>query len=361
MLHLKDADIQHQRKVAFFNRASNCFGGSALMMSGGGQLGNFHAGVLKALIENGLLPDVISGASAGGIFAALLGTHTDEELLEILQPENFITILELEAGAYSDMIQKNRRLGLDKLQQIFDAIIPNLTFQEAFEKTGRKINISISPNGKHQKSRLLNAITAPNVMIHSAIFATSAVPGVYPPVTLKAKNIHGEIVDYLPSRRWVDGSMANDLPAKVLSRLYGVNHFIVSLTNPLVLPFVNSSFNNLEFLEPYKKLGIAFWKETSQFNYSISQRFFKYLPSQVALTASSINSIVQQNYSGDINIIAQFNMVPPHKLLSPMPPDDLAALMRKGEKRAWAQLETIRITTKIGRVLSGIMEKKGAQ
>ena len=356
LLHLVNTDIDHERKVAFFDRASHCFGRSALMLSGGGQLGNFHTGVLKAMVENGLLPNVISGSSAGGIFAAILGTHTDEELIEILQPERFTEILELEADVYSDLIHKNQRLGLEKIQKIFDAIIPNITFQEAFEKTGRKINISISPSEKYQNSRLLNAITSPNVMLHSAVFATSAVPGIYPPVTLKAKNIQGEIVDYLPSRKWVDGSMSSDLPAKRLSRLYDVNHFIVSLTNPLVLPFVNSTFNQLDFLAPLKNLNIALLKETTQFNYSISRRLFKYMPHRLALTANAINSVVQQEYSGDINIVAEFNMVQPHKLLSALPPDELAVLIKKGERKAWEQLEAIRLTTKIGRVLDQILD-----
>ena len=52
-----------------------CFGRSALMLSGAGALGPFHIGVTKALLEQGLLPDVISGSSAGSFVAAVIGTH----------------------------------------------------------------------------------------------------------------------------------------------------------------------------------------------------------------------------------------------------------------------------------------------
>ena len=68
--------------------------------------------------------------------------------------------------------------------------------------------------------------------------ASAAVPGIFPPVTLQALDDHGQRKDFLPSRKWVDGSVSDDLPAKRLARLYGVNHYIVSQTNPHVLPFV---------------------------------------------------------------------------------------------------------------------------
>ena len=71
--------ISWKDKHDFFQRASLCFGRSALMLSGAGSLGHFHAGVVKTLLEHNLLPDVISGSSAGSIFAAVLGTHTDAE------------------------------------------------------------------------------------------------------------------------------------------------------------------------------------------------------------------------------------------------------------------------------------------
>jgi predicted acylesterase/phospholipase RssA len=47
----------------------------------------------------------------------------------------------------------------------------------------------------------------------AAVMASCAVPGVFPPVMLMARNVHGEAQPYLPTRRWVDGSIADDLPA----------------------------------------------------------------------------------------------------------------------------------------------------
>lgn len=359
LTHLAESDnerVSFEEKLDFFHRASVCFGRSALMLSGGGQIGNFHMGVLKALAEVDLIPDVISGASAGSIYAALVGTHSNEELLDFLAEDRMKTILQKEAKIYQKIAKSEDSVKVKDLEIIVENVLPNLTFQEAFNLTGRKINISVAPYGAQQKSRLLNAIASPNVLIRSAVMASCAIPGIFPPVTLSAKNKDGVIQSYLPSRKWIDGSMSNDLPEKRLTRLYQVNHFIVSLTNPLVLPFVLDPSKQDGRLSQVKRFGLNVMKETTQFNYSIAKRFFKYAPSSVALAANNINSIVQQNYLGDINILADFSVFNSRKVLSALTFDELAELIKKGEKATWPKIEAIRVTTKIGRVLDQILE-----
>ena len=72
--------------------------------------------------------------------------------------------------------------------------------------------------------------------------ASSALPGLYPPVELMppAARMARAIASYTPGERWVDGSIAGDLPKRRLSRLHNVNHYIVSQTNPHVVPFVRT-------------------------------------------------------------------------------------------------------------------------
>lgn len=74
-----DEPIPTEARLAFFNEMRHSYGRSALLLSGGAALGFYHVGVVKALMENGLLPRVISGASAGSILCAMIGTRTDEE------------------------------------------------------------------------------------------------------------------------------------------------------------------------------------------------------------------------------------------------------------------------------------------
>ena len=48
---LPENEISYEEKLDFFDRASHCFGRSALMLSGAGSLGHFHTGVVKTLFE----------------------------------------------------------------------------------------------------------------------------------------------------------------------------------------------------------------------------------------------------------------------------------------------------------------------
>lgn len=61
-----------------------------------------HFGVVKAFLDAGLLPRVISGTSAGGLVAALVCTRTDAELRQLLVPElaNRITACEEPFGVW---------------------------------------------------------------------------------------------------------------------------------------------------------------------------------------------------------------------------------------------------------------------
>jgi predicted acylesterase/phospholipase RssA len=358
LVHIATIDnniISFEEKVDFFHRASHCFGRSALMLSGGGQLGNFHLGVLKSLIEENLLPNVVSGSSAGSIFAALVGTYTEKQLKDFFQPERLHKEIFKEAGIFEGMFKGRTSLTVSNLEETLARLIPNLTFQEAYELTRRNINISIAPKEAHQRSRLLNAFASPNVLIRSGVMASCAIPGVFPPVTLFAKNKDGEVQPYLPNRKWVDGSMFNDLPSKRLTRMYGVNHFIVSMTNPFVLPFVRDEGQGSDTIAAIRRFSKVMVKETTQLNYSMAKKLFKYFP-KLALAANNINSVVQQDYTGDINIIADFSVVKPGNLLNRMTFEELTELIRKGEQAAWPKIEAIRTTTKVGRLLDEIID-----
>ena len=50
--------------------------------------------------------------------------------------------------------------------------IGNFTFQEAFDRTGRILNITVSPQNRSDPPRLLNYLTAPHVLIWSAAVAS---------------------------------------------------------------------------------------------------------------------------------------------------------------------------------------------
>jgi len=346
-------EITHEDKIDFFHRAHLCFGSSALMLSGAGSLGHFHHGVVKTLLQHELLPDIISGSSAGSIFAAILGTHTNAELEKVLIGNNMLDPFDedLEKRPWG-MVRP--QMDADTLRLMLESTIPNLTFQEAYEKTGRSISVTIAPLEEHQSSRLMNAITSPNVYIRTAVLASCAVPGVFPPVMLMAKNVYGEPQPYLPNRRWVDGAVTDDLPAKRLARLYGVNHYIVSQANPLALAMMSTA-KFMSVPEMTKNIVRHTTQEVLRASEKFSRRFLRQVPS-IGQSMSMFYSVMAQNYQGDINIVPSFNYVDPQKLLARLTGKEIEALILEGERGTWPQLERIRICTKIGRTLSQILD-----
>ena len=340
--------ISWKDKHDFFQRASLCFGSSALMLSGAGSLGHFHAGVVKTLLEHNLLPDVISGSSAGSIFAAVLGTHTDAELKKMFRRGSIMPSTLQSDGELVQIDSGHMRIMLE-------STIPDLTFQEAYEKTGRKISVTIAPLEENQSSRLMNAITSPNVFVRTAVQASCAVPGVFPPVMLMAKNVYGETQPYLPNRRWVDGSVTDDLPAKRLARLYAVNHYIVSQANPLVLA-MSAADGNPFLPEPMKNILRYSTHEWLKSGEKFSRQYLRAIP-DVGKALSMFYSVVAQDYKGDINIAPSFTYFDPRKLLAQLSKEDMDYLTREGEKSTWHRLEQIRLSSKIGKTLDVILDE----
>lgn len=344
-------------KLDFFERASHCFGRSALMLSGAGSLGHFHRGVLKTLSEHDMLPNVISGSSAGSVFAAVVGCYGDDELSELLSSD---IIKDPMQDEIDNRPRSNKRQQVDAstLSNTLEAVVPDMTFQEAYEKTGRCISITIAPSEEHQSSRLMNAVTSPNVYIRSAVTASCAVPGVFQPVMLMAKNVYGEPKPYLSNRRWVDGSVTDDLPAKRLARLYGVNHYIVSQANPLALALKEGE-KALLLPDITKKLMRLTTHEILKSSEKFSRQYLRGVP-EVGKALSMFYSVIAQDYTGDVNIAPNFNVVDPQKLLGQLTSDEILELVDAGERATWTKLEQIRICSKIGRTLDQILDHHDA-
>ncbi|MGB5625906.1 MAG: DUF3336 domain-containing protein [Woeseiaceae bacterium] len=342
-------------RLDFFRRARHCYGCSSLMMSGAGSLLFFHIGVVKALWLEGVLPEVLSGSSGGAVVGSLVGTHTDKFLENIFEPENLVQEMERDQGLFRRFEAFRPEVtSIEDVQDALNRLIPDVTFQEAFESTGRHLNVSIAAAEKHQTSRLLNSITTPNVYVREAVMASAAVPGFYPPVALAAKNDQGDKQPYLPSRRWVDGSLSDDLPAKRLSRIYGVNHFIVSQVNPHIFPFVTDTKRKKDVLTTLKHAAGRTAREWINASASMLEKPLAW-NSTVHRLANVGLSIINQDYFGDINILPDRRFFNPLKLLAHRSIEEVVELIEMGEKATWPKLEMIRIQTKISKKLDQIL------
>jgi predicted acylesterase/phospholipase RssA len=351
-------DIKHE----FFSRASHCVGRSALMLGGGGMMGYFHAGVIKAMIEEDVLPEVIAGSSIGALLGAVVCTHDDKYLLERLTLKNLAIDLEssaeLQKKTFNPLRDPND-IDAENFVAFIEKTIPDLTFQEAYELTGRKFNVTVSGLSPKQPPRLLNAITAPNVYIRKAVQASCAVYGIYPPVTLEAKNSYGERIPYLPSHQWIDGSFLDDLPAKRLARLYGVNHFIASIINPI---FMMSGFT------PDAKTGFwrstllaqtRIWKNVTSETLRLTHDYLRVKSPVVNMGLFLAYSLLNQEHTADLNISPKRRLSNPMKLLTAPSKDDIAGLVHEGELCAWERIEMMRNCTSISRTLDKVLHEHG--
>ena len=354
-----DVDIiSDDKKIDLFRRARHCYGSSALLLSGSGAFMYFHVGVAKAFWEQGVLPQTMSGASGGAFVGSMLCTRTDKQLSKIFDPKWLHSRQLDKTNRERKSIWSGNFATTKELYGHFSRFIPDLTFAEAYERTGRHLNISISPSEQHQSSRLLNAITAPNVFIREAVLASSSLPGIFSPVGLMAKNHDGKKVPYLPNRRWVDGSMSNDIPAKRLARLYGVNHHIVSQANPLVSGLAVDISRKDEPLQVVRdatmKSGITWMNASAALWRSPLER----LP-RVNSAVNLMLSIANQEYLGDVNIIRPKYKLPAKKHTEALDLKDIKALVSLGERTTWPKIEMVRTQTKISRTLDDILDAYG--
>lgn len=342
-----EREISLYQKLRFFEETAHAYGQSCLLLSGGAGLGFFHCGVVKCLLENGLLPNVVSGSSAGSIIAASIGTRTNSELMELLQPEFIHGKLNTWHTLRGfDIIKEKSLLDPTPLENALIDLFGLTTFEEAYERTGRYINITVSPADLHQHSRMLNTITSPIAIITMAVRASCAIPYLFSPVQLKAKEANGNIRDYIPHRKYADGSIMADTPITRLARLFGVNHSIVSQTNPLAVPFLSRSRNeSIGVVEMTKRHVANLAKVNSIYACNIAEEL---LPNRMTrLGVHKVKSVIEQQYVGDINIIPPRNIANLRRVLSTPNLGSIRSQLETAERATWPVLEMIKNTTQI--------------
>lgn len=349
--YLCDTDfdfIDNTKKQLLFKHARKNFGRSAIMLSGGGAFGIYHFGVIKTLLQHRLLPEVIAGSSMGAIVAGFIGTRSDKQILKILsEPENQ-NFMPISWRKLSAMLAGQSLMHTDQLMECISSNIPDDTFLQAYQRTGRVINITVSPTRAGQKPRILNYKTSPNVLVSYACKASASIPIAFPPVQLMAKSATGEMIPYMASELWADGAVSTDIPMGRMGRLHNVNHFIVSQTNPHVLPFVTNRNRPgiVPFLVDFTSSSVhAQWHQ-------IITASKKRIPSRRArIWLDRADSLLGQDYLGDINLHPDFPFQRYMSILSNPSNAEVNEYILAGERTTWPKLAMIRNQTRISRAL----------
>jgi NTE family protein len=161
-----------------------------IVLSGGGARGFAHIGVLKALNENGIFPDVISSASAGSIVGVLYADgYTPDEIFEIFVKLDIYKILSFYRPAFG-------LLKADGLQRILQKQLRAQTFEEL------KLPLHICATNFTKAT--VHYFNAGQLM--PAVMASCAIP-----MVLKPMLIDGDF--------YVDGGLMNNLPVEPIQYL----------------------------------------------------------------------------------------------------------------------------------------------
>ena len=339
----------------------NCkkaYGQPALMFSGGATLGLFHSGVVKALLERDLMPKVLSGSSAGAIMTGMLGVNVSSEIPNLLTGDQFYSDA-FHFRSLRELIKGNG--GFADVRYLKKFLIENLgdvTFEEAFEKSGLDINVTVAPYDVTQEdARIMNKYTSPDLLVWSAVLASCAVPILFPPVRLTSKRFDGVHTPYLASTRWVDGSVRSDFPQERMSRLYNLNYTIASQVNPHIVPFMQDDE------ERYRK-DLLSWPErilrqqgkmATMGVMDFARSRMGRLPSMRRLLDHGYG-IVDQRYYGNVNIVGNYSLQHYSYMLQNPRPHLFKLLQREGERATWPKISSIETHARIGKTIQHCLE-----
>ncbi len=358
----RSQQLTQEVKHTFFQHLYTNYGRTALCFSGGASFAYYHFGVVKALLDADQLPEVITGTSGGALVAALVATRTDPELKKLLVPALAGRITACQDSGWI-WLRRWYRTGarfdsLEWARKCSWFCHGSLTFREAYERTGRILNVSCVPSDPHSPTILANYLTSPDCVIWSAVLASAAVPGILNPVVLMMKTKTGTLAPYSFGHKWKDGSLRTDIPLKALNLHFNVNFSIVSQVNPHINLFFFSSRGTVGrpvthrrgrgwrggFLgsatEQYLKLDLNKWLKVL--------RHLELLPRPLGQDWSEI---WLQRFSGTITIWPKTSFADFYYILSDPSPERLAKMIRVGQQSTFPRLMFIANRTKIERMI----------
>jgi NTE family protein len=171
---------------------------TGIVLSGGGARGFAHIGVLKALNENGVFPEIISAVSAGSIVGCLYADgHTPDQIYSMMG----------ELDIYKFLRFYRPKFGMLKADGLRKRLDENLSVSN-IEELKIPLIISATNFTKAQTEYFKSG------SIINAVMASSAIP-----ILLKPFMMNGQM--------YVDGGLMNNLPVEPLEKkcdyIIGVN------------------------------------------------------------------------------------------------------------------------------------------
>lgn len=145
-------------------------------------------------------------------------------------------------------------------------------------------------------------------------------------------------------KQYIDGSVDGDLPMTRLSEMFNVNHFIVSQVNPHVVPFLpkedgpmTASEQNSSFIPRWMNTMTHLAKDEVLHRMTVLSELGVFPTSMTKLA-----SIMNQKYSGDINIYPELISSNFPRILENPTTEFMMQACLSGERATWTRLSRIR-------------------
>jgi NTE family protein len=201
---------------------------TAFVLSGGGSLGALQVGMLQALTETGIRPDMLIGTSVGAVNAAFMGGRPDHEgalqLGEIWRGLRRQHIFPLSpwSSARGLLGKSNHLISNASLGDVLRKHLP----YERLEDAGVPVHVITT---ELKTGRAVVVSSGPAI---PALLASTAIPGIFPPVTIGRRQL-------------IDGGVANHTPIAAAMELGASRIFVL----PVGYPWLRQ--------EPTNALGMA--------------------------------------------------------------------------------------------------------
>mmetsp|Transcript_18046 Transcript_18046/g.43383 ORF Transcript_18046/g.43383 Transcript_18046/m.43383 type:complete len:938 (+) Transcript_18046:216-3029(+) len=355
--------VLREKIKTFLKRARAAYGRTALCLSGGGMMGCYHFGAVSALLETDLLPHIISGTSAGSVIGAMICTRTEEELIRDLKPEVLAPAMSIFSSSWGQRCSRWYRHGTmfdrdDWYMRVKWFTCNEMTFEEAYKKTGRVFCVTLSATSKKAPPVLINYITAPNVVIASAVVASAAVPGFVDAMRLKVKDENGVVRDQGKcDEEYRDGSIDSDIPTNGLAEMLNCRFFLAAQANPHIVPFFYNSKGDVGRPSRWSsgtrddswRGGFLLSALEMYLKNDMRSKFHFLNDLEVALGFTS--TMMTQTYSGTTTIVPQVVLKDFFLLFADQSIDDMKRYFQGGSVAAYQHMAMLKLHYKIAHAL----------
>ncbi|KAL1510359.1 hypothetical protein AB1Y20_006670 [Prymnesium parvum] len=385
--HLRESREMEERVSGFLHRSQRVFGRTCLALSGGGGLANYSWGVARALFEQGHLPTLICGTSAGAVVAATLCTHTDAELEHLLRSERLVELLtsfEEPRAVVVRRFMRRRHMYDDsqwkpKIQVLCNhEAYPDITFAEAFALTGRELCVTVTARRRHEPPLVLSRLSSPDVTVASAVLATVAMPFLIPAQRLMRKDLEGKLHPWNASESqgcdgdlgteglWRDGSIMHDTPRELLAQHFGASFIIASQCNPHVVPLFIALRPTAG--QPASRLqrGRSDWRG----GFALSAvlvlllsdakkwlTFMRELEIMPLVLDTDWSSLLLQDFNGDVTIMPPIGASDYLSMLSDPTLESMNKYIRVGKRETWRKMPMLATRLRVAHALQALQNE----